>query len=46
MIWDVVDHFNEREACPEWYRWAFLVAVSSSFGYRKLADMMKLRKGK
>ena len=37
--------FTALEACPEWYRWAFLVAVSSSFGYRKLADMMKLRKG-
>ena len=30
---------------PEWYQWAFLVAVSSSFGYKKIADFMALKKG-
>ena len=30
---------------PEWYQYAFLVAVGSSFGVRKLTDFMKLRKG-
>ena len=30
---------------PEWYQWAFLVAVGSSFGVRKLTDFMSLRKG-
>lgn len=30
---------------PEWYQWAFLVAVASSFGYKKIADFMALKKG-
>ena len=34
-----------NESTPEWYQWAFLVAVGSSFGVRKLTDFMSLRKG-
>ena len=30
---------------PEWFTYAFLVAVGSSFGVRKLTDFMSLRKG-
>jgi len=30
---------------PDWFQYSFLVAVASSFGYRKLADFMKLRNG-
>jgi hypothetical protein len=30
---------------PEWYQWALLVAISASFGYKKLADFMALKKG-
>ena len=30
---------------PDWYQWAFLVAIGSSFGYRKIADFMALKKG-
>ena len=38
--------FNALNAStPEWYQWAFLVAVGSSFGVRKLTDFMSLRKG-
>jgi len=37
--------FNALSACPEWYKWAFMVAVASSFGYRKIADFMALKKG-
>ena len=37
--------FAALEGCPPWYKWAFLVAVASSFGYRKLADLMALKKG-
>jgi len=34
-----------NESTPDWYQWAFLVAVASSFGYKKIADLMSLRKG-
>lgn len=34
-----------QENTPEWYQWAFMVAVASSFGYKKLADLMALKKG-
>ena len=30
---------------PDWYKWSFLVTISSAFGYRKLADFMNLKKG-
>ena len=34
-----------RDNTPEWYQWAVLVAISASFGYRKLADFMAKKKG-
>lgn len=37
--------FKALNECPEWYRWALLVSVAASFGYRKIADFMSLRKG-
>lgn len=37
--------FAALEKTPEWYKWAFMVAVGSSFGYRKIADFMSLKKG-
>lgn len=37
--------FEALKECPEWYQWALLVAIASSFGYRKLADFMSLKKG-
>lgn len=37
--------FDSLKNTPEWYQWAFLVAVASSFGYRKIADFMALKKG-
>lgn len=37
--------FEALSTCPGWYKWAFCVAVASSFGYKKLADLMSLRKG-
>jgi hypothetical protein len=30
-----------RETTPEWYQYAFLVAVASSFGFKKLADIRR-----
>ena len=33
------------ESTPEWYQYAFLVAVASAFGFKKLTDLMQLRKG-
>lgn len=30
---------------PDWYQWSFMVAVASAFGYKKLADVMSLKKG-
>ena len=41
----VVNGFHALDSCPEWYRWSFLVAVGSSFGYRRIADFMSLKKG-
>lgn len=37
--------FEALKNTPEWYQWAFLVAIGSSFGYRKIADFMALKKG-
>jgi len=37
--------FEALSGCPDWYKWAFMVAVASSFGYRKIADFMALKKG-
>lgn len=37
--------FEALQKTPEWYRWCFMVAVGSSFGYRKLCDFMSLKKG-
>lgn len=34
-----------RVSTPDWYQYAFLVAVASAFGFKKLTDLMKLRKG-
>lgn len=33
------------ENVPDWYQWSFMVAVASAFGYKKLADVMSLKKG-
>ena len=41
----VTKGFEALDKCPDWYKWAFLVAVASSFGYKKLADFMALKKG-
>ncbi len=42
----VKEGFDALQAStPEWFQWSFLVAVASSFGYKKLADFMALRKG-
>jgi len=45
LVGYVRDGFAALEMCPEWYRYAFLVAVASAFGYKKLADFMNLKKG-
>jgi hypothetical protein len=34
-----------QASTPEWYQWAFLIAVGSAFGIRKFADLMQLKKG-
>jgi len=30
-----------RESTPEWYQYAFLVAVASSFGFKKLTELRR-----
>jgi len=30
-----------RDNTPDWYQYAFLVAVASSFGFKKLADLRR-----
>lgn len=37
--------FDSLSHTPEWYRWMVGIAVGSSFGYRKIADFMSLKKG-
>lgn len=34
-----------KDSTPDWYQWAFLVAIGSAFGVKKLTDFMALRKG-
>ena len=41
----VRDGFAALAGCPQWYQWAFSIAIASSFGYRKIADFMALKKG-
>lgn len=41
----VREGFEALQGCPDWYKWCLLVAVGSSFGYRKLCDFMSLKKG-
>ena len=41
----VMAGFRALDFCPEWYKWAFSIAVASSFGFRKFADVMSLKKG-
>lgn len=42
----VMQGFNVLSGTPEWYQWMVGIAVSASFGYRKLADALSLKKGK
>ncbi len=37
--------FEALQQCPDWYQWMLGIAVGSAFGYRKIADFMKLKKG-
>jgi hypothetical protein len=37
--------FAALNQTPHWYRWSFMIAVGSSYGYRKIADFMSLKKG-
>lgn len=45
MVGYVEAGFKALTECPDWYKWALLVAIGSSFGYRKIADFMSLKKG-
>ena len=45
MVEYVAEGFKALDTTPEWYRWMVGVSVSASFGYRKLADFMALKKG-
>lgn len=40
----VMQGFNVLAGTPEWYQYALLLAISASFGYRKLADFMDRKK--
>ena len=37
--------FKALDQTPEWYKWCFMITVASSFGYKKIADFMALKKG-
>jgi hypothetical protein len=37
--------FEALKNCPEWYNWMLGIAVGSAFGYRKIADFMRMKKG-
>lgn len=41
----VMQGFNVLEGTPEWYQWMVGIAVSASFGYRKLADWATRKNG-
>lgn len=41
----VYNGFSSLKNCPGWYSWALCIAVASSFGYRKFADLMAIKKG-
>lgn len=41
----VEEGFKALALCPEWYKWCLMIAVASSFGYKKIADFMALKKG-
>lgn len=45
--WDVYveNGFASFSGTPEWYQYAFGIAIASSFGYRKFIDFMERRKG-
>ena len=45
MVQYVKAGFEALQACPQWYKWCLLVAVGSSFGYRKLCDFLNFKKG-
>ena len=45
MVPYIMEGFKALKTTPQWYQWAVLVAISSSFGYKKLADFMALKKG-
>ena len=42
----VVAGFAALATCPGYYQWMLGIAVGAAFGYRKLADVMALKKGK
>lgn len=41
----VRDGFEALKQCPDWYKWCLLLAVGSSFGYRKICDFISFKKG-
>lgn len=41
----VVKGFEALDKTPKWYQWALGVSIAASFGYRKIADFMQLKKG-
>lgn len=38
--------FDALSGTPEWFQWSFIVAVASSFGFRKLTDLVSTIRGK
>lgn len=37
--------FESLRNTPDWYQWSVMIVVASSFGYKKIADFMALKKG-
>lgn len=45
MDYYVIMGFDALKGTPDWYQWAISIMVAASFGYRKFADAMSLKKG-
>lgn len=41
----VYDGFTALGNCPTWYRWAFSIAVGSSFGVKEITKFKNIMKG-
>jgi hypothetical protein len=41
----IMEGFDVLRETPDWYQWALLIAIGSSFGVRRFTDLMNVKKG-